>query len=101
MTNKSNTAVLDAPPAPPPVLEEPIIGGLHHAPKPAPKKVKQPSVAELVDWFLTELAGDAEAKILLLDQFGKPNRWDAFQHVPHNCQRIVTLRVLIVDEPRQ
>jgi NTP pyrophosphatase (non-canonical NTP hydrolase) len=67
----------------------------------ASKKQEKVRIAKKLEDFLIDLGTDPEAKILGLDQFGRPSIYDAFRDVPRNCQRVVTLRVLIVDEPRQ
>lgn len=59
------------------------------------------SIAKRLEDFLIDLGTDPEAKILGLDQFGKPSKYDQFREFPLNRQRVVTLRVLIVDEPRE
>lgn len=62
--------------------------------------IESVSVAKRIEDFLLDLQTDPSAKILGLDQHGVPMPKDAFRHVPRLKQRIITLRVLIVDEDR-
>lgn len=90
---KKESAILDAP-----ANELPLQPS---EPMAEPKQSAPISIAKRLEDFLIDLGTDPEAKILGLDQLGKPSKYDQFRQFPLNRQRVVTLRVLIVDEPRE